>query len=556
MRKLLIGLMLLSLLLVGLIPAFAQDGTVADVVVAAASDEENPEFTILLAAVQAADPGILGTLSNPDNQVTVFAPTDAAFATLLEELDMDADTLLADSELLNSVLRYHVLEGAVMAETVVTLDGQSVETILADNNVRISVTEDGVMVNDSNVVTTDIAASNGVIHVIDRVLIPGGDMMMDDDEMMDDEMMADSVHIRVAHFSPDTPAVDVYVNGELSAVQGLEFPSITDWIELEAGTYNVAVAPAGTSIDDAAIGPADFDLPEGAWITVAAIGSLSDGTLAPAVIVEDFSAIEEGNARVGVFHAIEGAPAVDVLAGGDAVITELGFPGTFGDNDGFFVLDVPADTYDFQVTATGDAETVVLDLPGTELAANTVYFVAAVGTLDNPQVALASTSMDMMGDDMMDDDMMSNTIADIVVASAGDESNPQFGTLLAAVQAADPGILEALSNPDVQLTVFAPTDDAFVALLADLNMDAESLLAQTDLLNSVLLYHVVEGAVNAETVVTLSSAATLNGEEITIEVNDDGVFLNGTIQVITTDIQADNGIIHVIDGVLLPPTTE
>ena len=70
----------------------------------------------------------------------------------------------------------------------------------------------------------------------------------------------------------------------------------------------------------------------------------------------------------------------------------------------------------------------------------------------------------------------------------------------------------------------------------------------------MLLYHVVSGAVNAETVVGLESATTVQGSDIGIEVRDGSVFLNDSIQVIITDIQASNGIIHVIDGVLLPPT--
>ncbi len=563
MRKLSVLFTVLALIVLTIVPLQAQDQTIADIVVASASADE-AEFTILLAAVSAADPGILEALSNPDADLTVFAPTDAAFVALLEGLGMSAEDVLANTDLLNATLQYHVLDGAVFAETVVTLDGASVPTLQGEE-LTITVNDDGVFLNDTvQVVQTDIAASNGVIHVIDAVLVPEAVTMMLGDDMMGDDMMMDSVHIRVAHFSPDAPAVDVYVNGEISAVQGLEFPSITDWIELEPGTYNVAVAPAGTSIDDAVIGPADFDLPSGAWITVAAIGSVEGGTLSPAVLVEDFEDLGESDARVNVFHAIEGAPAVDVLAGGNPVITQLGYPGTLGNNDGLFSIDVPAGSYDLSVVASGTT-TEILDLSGTELSANTIYFVAAVGTPDAPQVALAATHLDdMMGDDMMDDNMddmdddmmMSDTIADIVVASAGAD-DAEFTILLAAVSAADPTILEALSNPDADLTVFAPTDAAFVALLGDLGLEAGDLLAATEVVDTTLLYHVIEGAVFAETVVTLDGASvpTLQGEEISITVNDEGVFLNETVQVIQTDIEASNGVIHVIDAVLVPQAT-
>ncbi len=172
-------------------------------------------------------------------------------------------------------------------------------------------------------------------------------------------------------------------------------------------------------------------------------------------------------------------------------------------------------------------------------------------------------SGDLMEDDMMDDMgddmMMGNTIADIVVASAEAEE-AEFTVLLAAVGAADPAIIEALADPEASLTVFAPTDAAFTDLLELLETDAESLLADTDLLSTVLLYHVIDGAVMAETVVTLDGEAvpTLLGEDftITISVTDDGVVLNDAVNVVVTDIEADNGVIHVIDAVLLPVVEE
>jgi transforming growth factor-beta-induced protein len=101
----------------------------------------------------------------------VFAPTDEAFAAALDALGLTAEELLADTELLTSVLTYHVIPGEVLAETVLTLDGASVETV---NGAFVTIGVDGEMVtvNDANVVAVDVAASNGVIHVIDAVLLP------------------------------------------------------------------------------------------------------------------------------------------------------------------------------------------------------------------------------------------------------------------------------------------------------------------------------------------------------------------------------------------------
>ena len=288
-------------------------GDIVDIAVGAGS------FETLVAAVTAAD--LVDTLKS-DGPFTVFAPTDEAFAVALDALGITAEDLLADTELLTDILLYHVVPGAVFAETVVTLDSA---TTAQGSDIAISIVDGGVVLNDTvNVVTTDIEASNGVIHVIDFVLLP------------------------------------------------------------------------------------------------------------------------------------------------------------------------PADE------ATGDEN---------------------------------------MGDDM--------TIAEIV---AGDD---RFGTLLAAVQAA--GLAETLADEGATFTVFAPTDDAFAAALEALDLTAEELLA-SDGLADILLYHVVSGAaVYAETVVTLDAATTAQGDDITIEIVDGAVVLNGTVNVIITDIEASNGVIHVIDFVLLPP---
>jgi transforming growth factor-beta-induced protein len=134
----------------------------------------------------------------------------------------------------------------------------------------------------------------------------------------------------------------------------------------------------------------------------------------------------------------------------------------------------------------------------------------------------------------------------IVEIAASDE---RFSTLVAALTKA--GLVGTLSSPG-PFTVFAPTNDAFAALLAELGISAEELLASPDL-GSILTYHVVAGKVTAAEVVQLDKATTVNGKDITIEVVDGNVILNGSIKVIITDILASNGVIHMIDGVLLPP---
>jgi uncharacterized surface protein with fasciclin (FAS1) repeats len=122
-----------------------------------------------------------------------------------------------------------------------------------------------------------------------------------------------------------------------------------------------------------------------------------------------------------------------------------------------------------------------------------------------------------------------------------------FTTLVAAVQAA--GLVETLKSAG-PFTVFAPTDEAFAKLPAG---TVESLLKDIPKLSAILTYHVVAGKIMAADVMTMDgkAAKTVNGAELTISTKG-GVKLNGTSTVVKTDIECTNGVIHVIDSVLLP----
>jgi len=134
---------------------------------------------------------------------------------------------------------------------------------------------------------------------------------------------------------------------------------------------------------------------------------------------------------------------------------------------------------------------------------------------------------------------------DIVDTAVGAGS---FGTLVAAVKAA--GLVETLKSAG-PFTVFAPTDEAFSNLPAG---TVETLLKPENLktLQSILTYHVVAGSVMAADVVKLTSATTVQGSDVSIKVTEAGVMINGA-KVVTTDIKCSNGVIHVIDAVILPP---
>ena len=123
-----------------------------------------------------------------------------------------------------------------------------------------------------------------------------------------------------------------------------------------------------------------------------------------------------------------------------------------------------------------------------------------------------------------------------------------FKTLLTAVKAA--GLVETLQGKG-PFTVFAPTDAAFAALPAG---TLEGLLKDPAALKKILLYHVVSGAVTADKVVGLTSATPVEGSPIAISVKDGTVYLNDSAKVVTPDVMASNGVIHVIDKVILPPS--
>jgi uncharacterized surface protein with fasciclin (FAS1) repeats len=142
--------------------------TIAGIVAESATGEP-AEFTVLLAALETA--GLVDAL-NGEGPFTVFAPTDAAFGALLEELGVTAEELLANPDLAN-ILLYHVVSGEFLAADVIDLAPVDVPTLYEENAISIAVVDGSVVINDvATVISPDVMASNGVIHVIDAVLVP------------------------------------------------------------------------------------------------------------------------------------------------------------------------------------------------------------------------------------------------------------------------------------------------------------------------------------------------------------------------------------------------
>jgi hypothetical protein len=183
--------------------------------------------------------------------------------------------------------------------------------------------------------------------------------------------MAATAMLRVAHLSPDAPAVDVSVDGS-AVLEGVSFGAVSDYLEVPVGTRTVTIAAADDPSTVAFEG--DLDVTEGAF-TVAAVGELSEDTFEPLVLPDDNTVPGDDTARVRVVHASPDAPAVDVTAGGNALFDGVSYQGS-----GY--TEVSAGTYTLNVrgdTSSNDGDSVAaFDV---ELVGGTVYTIFAAGYL-------------------------------------------------------------------------------------------------------------------------------------------------------------------------------
>jgi len=558
-------------------PLITLTNTITSIVVA------NPDFDTLEAAVIAA--GLADTLAGA-GPFTVFAPTDAAFEALP---DGTLDALLADPDALTKVLTYHVVPGRVDAAAVVAL---TMATTLEGSDIAIEVVNGEVILNGSVKVTmTDIVADNGIIHIIDGVLLPP-----------EEEMPGTITDIVVASddFSTlEAAVIAANLQGTLAGEGPFTVfaPTNAAFAALPAGTLDGLLAdiPALTAILTYHVVPGRVDAAAVVNLTMATTVEGRDITIE----VVNGEVILNGNVKVtmtdipasnGIIHVIDGVllpPAVveplgtitDIVVAGEdfstleAAVIAADLAGTLA-GEGPFTVFAPTNAA-FAALPAGTLDALLADIPAlTEILlyhvvsgsvdAATVVGLSMATTLEgshieievvNGEVILNGTIKVTMTDipasngiiHVIDGVLLPpeeplGTITDIVVAGE------DFSTLEAAVIAADLAGTLAGEGP---FTVFAPTNAAFDALPAG-TLDA--LLADIPALTDILLYHVVSGSVDAATVVGLTTATTVQTSAISIEVVNGEVILNGTVKVTMTDIPASNGIIHVIDGVLIPPT--
>ncbi|ELZ44262.1 LPXTG-motif cell wall anchor domain-containing protein [Halorubrum coriense DSM 10284] len=199
-----------------------------------------------------------------------------------------------------------------------------------------------------------------------------------------------NTQLRIGHFSPDAPAVDVRIDGE-SLLENVSFGTLGDYMDVEAGSYDVDIVPA--SGDDAVLS-ATLEIDDGASYTVLAINALAD--IEALVLTDDRSAVDAGDARIRFVHTVPDAPAVDVMAGGSPLFENV----AFGDSSSLATVD--ADAYDIDVRPSGSEDS-VLRLSDIDFDGATAYTAFATG---------------MLGDDSLD----AMLVADFVATDADDRT--------------------------------------------------------------------------------------------------------------------------------------
>lgn len=419
----------------------------------------NGSFTTLVAALQAT--GLDATLSDTSQEFTVFAPTDAAFELLGQDT---IDALLADTDRLSGILTYHVLSGRVDAATAIASAGNTVGTVNGAN-IGLSLSGDSLLVNTSSVTATDVVTDNGIIHVIDAVLLPP-------------ESGAEPTQNIV-----ETAVADGRFTTLVAALQAA---NLVDALADETASYTV-FAPT----DDA-------------------FAMIDSGTL---------------SALIADTEALSSVLLQHVLSGTVDSVTAFTLNGKSAETLSGAMIPISINTESDSLTF-GGANIVIKDIPTTN------GIIHVIDTVVVADVTLPSPP---------------NTLVDVA------QGNGSFNTLVAALQAT--GLDTVLADDSAQFTVFAPTDAAF-ALLGEEAIAA--LLADPETLRNILLYHVISGGtVLQDAALSVADSDNnkvemANGKLASLSIANSALYVN-TSKVSLTDVMADNGAIHVVDQVILPP---
>ncbi|GAA0302838.1 fasciclin domain-containing protein [Psychrosphaera haliotis] len=419
----------------------------------------NGNFTTLIAALEAT--GLDETLSDTNSTYTVFAPTDAAFALLGDDA---INSLLNDTDTLSNILTYHVISGEVSSVAAEAAVGITVEMVNGDS-IGISLDGDNLLVNTATVTAVDIETDNGIIHVIDAVLMPPAAKGAPMDNIVETAVAAGNF----------TTLVSV-----------LEATELDDILANEDSTFTV-FAPT-----DAAF----------AMIDEETLGLLLDN---PNVL-----------ASILLQHVVSGVEVDSVNA--------YALNGTSVATASQAAIDVSINT-SADMLLFGGANVISKDIYTSN---GVIHVIDAV----------------VIGDVALPEPPIS--LVDVA------RENGSFTTLVAALEAT--GLDIVLADTDSTYTVFAPSDAAFEKLPEG---TVAGLLADTETLSDILLYHVLAGNVTSDTAITVaqsnSSLITMeNTDNVALSYVDSTLFVNNA-SVVTTDVMADNGTIHVLDTVIMPP---
>lgn len=547
------------------------------------------DFNILAAAATQA--GLIETLQG-DGPFTVFAPTDAAFAQLLIDLGVDGLGNISNLDLVE-ILTYHVVAAEVYSADVA--DGDVTTVNGADITLA---TTDGITVNGVSVVSPfDLAASNGVVHAIDEVLVPEGFELSPTKDIVATAVASGYSSLAAALTRADLISAlqadgpftvfaptDAAFATLLTTIGQESIDDVPVDVLVEILKYHVVSGEVPSS----AVTAGNVTTLQGDEITLATEGGI---TVNGAKVVSPFD-VETTN---GIIHTIDAVLVPeDVLAFVGTVLEPAYF------NKNFTTLITAAVKADL-VTTILDAEALTIFAPtndaftasgidldaatSTEVADILKYHVVGSKVLSSGIPANAET---LQGDDIyfslvdagnfingsaeittvdvesgtgvvhIIDEVLepaAGTIVDVTSALADDGS---FTSLLAALTRTagegSPQDLVAVLNGAGPYTVFAPTDAAFTELL-DSN---ESWTTLNDIpiatLVDVLKYHVVSGRVydvDLAGALTANKVASVEGTDLTFDLTE--LTINTTANITGTNVHATNGVIHVIDEVLLIP---
>jgi uncharacterized surface protein with fasciclin (FAS1) repeats len=373
MRKILTLFASLALFCLAIMPTFAQDAQEVANIAAISNTEELSTF---MSAVETT-----GLVLPSGGTFTIFAPSNDAWEQLPSRLGMTMDQLMADRTLLQQILNYHIVANQYRVQDISTqLDEENhlFLSTLEGSQILVTGNATGVSLNEnlllqdtgSQIVSSDMFASDGVVHVIDTVLLLPAEVL-------------ETAKIRLANFVEDAPRVDIYLNGQLSAIQPVAFNDASGWVEVPTGQYEIAFVPAGGTIEQALTSPFNVVLAPDAWVTIAATGSAVNQTVQTELVTEDFSTtLAENTARLTVFYDLAEAQTLNVLANESIIVTNFEVN---ADTGGSFTMDLPAGTYNLQfVTADESQELLLSNTVG--LVAQTSNLVTVTGTSDAPEI--------------------------------------------------------------------------------------------------------------------------------------------------------------------------